>query len=113
MDLAVAACISTNDVTFGVDSVCFGKQGSRNVNRLEVALAQQKSMHVSVRIEIEPEDLALRIDAGYPSKSGTRKIDGREIAPVQQKTRPLVLDIAETVITYDVAPPADHGNVRF
>ena len=42
--------------------------------------------HVSVRIEIEPEDLALRIDAGYPSKSGTRKIDGREIAPVQQKT---------------------------
>ena len=86
MDLAVAACISTNDVTFGVDSVCFGKQGSRNVNRLEVALAQQKSMHVSVRIEIEPEDLALRIDAGYPSKSGTRKIDGREIAPVQQKT---------------------------
>src|SRR5438876_12455229 len=72
MDLPVAACISADDVTMRVDSVCFGKPGCRNVNRLEVALPQQKSMHVSLArgarrpTQVVPADLPAWLNAGDP-----------------------------------------------
>src|SRR5712691_2517029 len=91
MDLAVAGCISAYDVTFGVDSVCCGKQGSRNVNRLKVALAQQKAMQIFCpggarrAIEVVPNDVAARVDSGDPGGATSWEIDGFEVVPTQQK----------------------------
>jgi len=114
MDLAVAGCISAYDVTFGVDSVCFGKRGSGNVNRLEVAPAQQKSMHVGLlgwsrrAIEVVPDDVSARVNAGDPGGATSWEIDGLEVAAAQQKA---VYATSILEITDDAAV-ANHGGPR-
>src|SRR5882724_6351809 len=108
--LAVAACISAYDVTFRIDSVCFGKQGSRNVNRLEVALPQQKPMHVRLRraIEVVSDDVSARVNAGVPGGTTSWKINRLEVAAAQDKPM-YATSILEIT---DNAAIADHGGPR-
>src|SRR5438132_7502450 len=117
MDLAVAGCISAYDVTFGVDSVCCGKQGSRNVNRIEGAIAQQKSMNLCLprearrTIEVVPDDIAAKVDAGDPGGTTSWEIDGFEVSPAQQKAMyaTSILEITDDATIADHGSPCLHG----
>ena len=74
--------IASGNISLGVDPVRTGAGSAGEVDRSEVAIAQQKAMRHSCEI-IRSNNIALRIECYRCGVRGSGKIDGAELASAQ------------------------------
>src|SRR5436309_651853 len=99
--------VASDHIAFRIDSVSFAGSRSRNIDRDELAIAQDKTVLVSVLIVIEANEVTFGIHAGNPGESGVGNVDGFELSTRQHKT--VKYGVAAEVGTDYLTAVEDHG----
>ena len=108
MEHAVSTLVPSHDVAFRVDRSGPGKDSARDINRAELAPAQQIAM-ATAGINIPSDNVAARVDpqrVGEGSGSA-REIKRSELAPAQQ----IAMGHTVGVRSHDVAARVDPASV--